>query len=204
MNSLIFIQLPCLRASQKSIKWYGIRVRLPIRILLFLSSYAPLFFLTAISQKGNDALGGRSIFTFKILSLVLFSLMLLGIIAAWLVIHQTNKTASTTLNNVKAVGTDNQDTVSYLITYLVPFIGLSFQNPAVIVANGFLIIFVGILYLQSNMIYLNPTLGLFGYRLYRVELDNSISKKILLARTLPESGNKITARLISKEIYLHD
>lgn len=179
-------------------------MRKPIRILLFLSSYAPLFFICAVAQKNNPALGNYDVLGFKLLSLVLSGLMFVGIAAAAFLVLHSRKMGRTSLQ-VVSVNKNNQDTLSYLITYLVPFVTLDFASKSALLANALLLFFIGMLYLQSNMTYLNPTLALFGYQTYRAKLVNSLTEKILIARTLPDKGGILKTTEVGRGIYIkHD
>jgi hypothetical protein len=165
------------------------------------SSYAPLFVLCAFSQKDNIVLGGERILGFHELSLALLGLAFLGIISAVGIIYFTKQLPTTSIHTVKA-NTNNQDTISYLVTYIVPFIGLSFDSRASIVANTLLVIFIGVLYIQSNMIYLNPMLTILGYHLYRIEVAGAIDQKVLIARNLPKKSDRLDAVVLGNGVYL--
>jgi hypothetical protein len=60
------------------------------------------------------------------------------------------------------------DSMSYIVTYLVPFLDIKFDDFANVI--GLLIIFVvlGVLYVNSNMIYTNPVLNIVGFHIFDV------------------------------------
>jgi hypothetical protein len=86
--------------------------------------------------------------------------------------------------------------MGYVITYLVPFVGFGYRD-----ANGqidmFNMISVGVLfavivviYVNANLIFINPVLGLFGFRVYEVELARTGAKKALLTRRISIGRNR--------------
>lgn len=172
-----------------------------IKILLFLSSYAPLFLICAISQKNNRTLWHGDVWGFGILSVVLLALVAVGVVAALLIVGHSRKMAATSLHALE-ISKSSQDTLAYLVTYLVPFVTFSFDAKSALLADFMLLLFIGVLYLQSNMLYLNPTLALFGYRLYRVKTVNSVAEKTLIARALPKKGGIIRVIPVSEGIYI--
>ena len=60
------------------------------------------------------------------------------------------------------------EAMSYIVTYFLPFLGISGDNwPD---AASLLLVYavVAIIYVNSNLIYINPMLNLAGYRLFEV------------------------------------
>jgi len=62
------------------------------------------------------------------------------------------------------------DLAAYVATYLLPFVvvfGVTIQD---VIALALFLIFIGALWINSRMIYLNPLLALAGYHVYLVRL----------------------------------
>jgi hypothetical protein len=60
---------------------------------------------------------------------------------------------------------------AYVATYLLPFVvvfGATLQD---VVALGLFLLFIGLLWINSGMVYLNPLLTLAGYHVYIVEMS---------------------------------
>lgn len=69
------------------------------------------------------------------------------------------------------------DVMAYLITYIFPFIGVTQDN-----LIGFIVFFVilGIIYINSNMLYVNPILSLLQYHAYEIETDDGKTHIIII------------------------
>jgi hypothetical protein len=63
------------------------------------------------------------------------------------------------------------DTMSYIVTYLVPFVDISYTAVSKSIALGILLVVVAILYVSANLIYINPILNLLGYHIFEVESE---------------------------------
>jgi hypothetical protein len=132
----------------------------PTRIMLFLCSYLPLsliFFLLFLDN-----------------SVPLASLSLLagisGLIWTLLYLKEANKLVPSR-EEVAEVSKRDSEVVGYIAGYLVPFVTIPFESLAQALALGVFVLVICFIYVNSNMIYLNPTLGLLGYRLYEVTLE---------------------------------
>jgi hypothetical protein len=70
--------------------------------------------------------------------------------------------------HVVAVERAGEQTAAYVASYLLPFVTATFFHwQDWVVFAGFLF-FIGLVYIQSEMLYLNPLLALIGYRIWRV------------------------------------
>jgi hypothetical protein len=75
--------------------------------------------------------------------------------------------------------------MSYIVTYILPFLAIKLTDPADVISLGLLLVVVGILYVNSNLIHTNPVLSLMRYHLFEIE-----------------DGDKKAATLICKRIYV--
>ena len=168
------------------------------KIGLFISSYSPLFILLAVQEWQNKVLG--EVHGFNVLPLIFAAGILAGLTFIAGLIFVSKKSSVVSVHVVE-VRTSNQDTLSYLITYLVPFIGLKFNDDTGLVVNLLLLAFIGTLYLQSNMIYLNPVLNLAGFKLYRFKARDG-NEKIILAKKQPKVDTNISAVILGESLYV--
>lgn len=171
------------------------------KIGLFLGSYSPLFILLCLLEWNNDLLGALSIggLTIYWLPLIFAFLTILGI-AITVVLLSAAKTIAPIF--IKPIVTDKrgEETLAYLITYLIPFIGFRFDAISSATANVILFIMIGFLYVQSNMIYLNPLLSIMGYRIYKVKINGIV--KLMLAKNEVQDQNRIKVIPLSEGIYI--
>jgi hypothetical protein len=70
-------------------------------------------------------------------------------------------------------GRKDSEVMSYIATYLIPFVTFSLDTWVQMGALFIFVVVLLILYVNSNMIYINPMLNLFGYHLYEVTIEHS-------------------------------
>lgn len=68
---------------------------------------------------------------------------------------------------------ENYEHLTFLATYIIPFFGFSFSEPGRLLAYGVLLIVIGVIFVRTDKYYANPTLALFGYKLYKVNMSDS-------------------------------
>jgi len=124
---------------------------------LFLSSYTPLFFLVAI----------RSIGTSDVLTIISGILTIGGLIGTGLFLFAVRRK---TLGSYDLIDVENRDpdVAAYAATYLLPFLTVFSGTWQDLVSLAAFVIILGIVYVRSRLIYVNPLLSLLGYRLWRV------------------------------------
>jgi hypothetical protein len=136
------------------------------KMMLFLSSYSLLFVALTFKYKlGN--------FTW-----IFIVLAVLGGIA-------TIKITKTKINpdnrEVINIVSKNDQVLSYLVSYLLPFIGFDLTQSNEFVALIIIFLTIGVLYIKADLIYINPLLLLFGFNIYEAQFING-SKRILISR----------------------
>lgn len=163
---------------------------LPARILLFLSSYAPL--------------SGMLVLLFVNKSLIVAGVALLmactGVfgVLAYLRVVSRLESIPTKIVDCHSRGSE---VMSYIVTYIIPFVAVAFSEWQQAVALGVFFIILGFLYVNSDMIHINPTLNFLGYRLYEVTVEGG-SVYSLLARGRVEKGRILQLIPIGDEILL--
>jgi hypothetical protein len=148
--------------------------------LLFLSSYNPFFLLLAVRSYHRSCV----IFTAAV---VLFALSLA---ALELFLWSAKRKAP---YEVRIVSLENRDAdvAAYAATYLLPFLTIFTGSWQDIVSVALFLVFIGLIYVNSRMVYANPLLALHGYHLLAVhastsagdDADDKLQLKFMLART---------------------
>jgi len=59
-------------------------------------------------------------------------------------------------------------TLQYFLTYVIPFLAVEIFDWQDLATYGIIFVIIGILYIKSDLIYLNPTLLLLRYNIYKV------------------------------------
>lgn len=127
------------------------------KTLLFLSSYVPLFALLAVRTSEDD----RSAMW------VFAGLAVAGLVALLVVLSAVLDRQPRPIHLV-GVERAGEQTAAYVAVYLLPFLAATFVHwQDWVVFVGFLF-FIGLVYVQSEMLYLNPLLALIGYRVFHV------------------------------------
>jgi hypothetical protein len=157
--------------------------------LLFLSSYVVLF----------AALGLR----FQCpswLPWVCWGLAGLGTAAvAYLLVVQRFLTAD--LITVNTVEDRGPDVAGYVATYLLPLVVVAAPTNSDLLAYLLVFAAMGLIYVRSRLIQINPTLYFFGYRLFRVSTEDGF-EGYLLTIGEPRPGDQL--RVVQRDRLLLD
>ena len=137
------------------------------KILLFLSSYAPLLVI----------LGVRNSFGHTKISIVLFAVAALSVLALVAFLAVARSLAPHEVTVQQATSKDSE-AMSYVITYLLPFLGLDSSDGSDQISLAIFLFMLAALYISSNLIHMNPMLSLFRYRI--LEIDSLDGKRSIL------------------------
>ena len=164
---------------------------LPTRLLLFLSAYTPLFLIMAVKYGLTHRIFGGCLIAISILSI---ALLLLYLRAA----------GAMGVDRVVVGKISGKDTeaMSYIVTYLIPFLDIKIDEPTSAISLFLLFLVVGILYVHSNLIYINPTLNLLKYHLFEIELEGGKTCALLSKRSFVERGSTISVISLGDQIFL--
>lgn len=168
---------------------------------LFLGSYSPLFMLLALLHWNNNLLGTFQYewVSISYLPLVFIALAIVGFSTILTFLFVSSKLSPITIKP-KVTDRNMQDTLAYLITYLIPFVGFTFNEINALIANIFIFGMIGFLYIQSNMIYLNPVLSILGYKILKIEVNDD--EKLMLAKSNIKNDNGVKVTIISEGLYI--
>lgn len=131
-----------------------------IRVRLFLISYVPLWVMLSFraAPPGRWHWGGRAS------AVVLFALLAVwGLVDAVRLIKGSRKTGSRRLV-FGEVSDEGGNAAGYLATYLLPFIGLIPADWGDWAAYGMYFAVAGIVFIRTDLTFVNPTLYLLRYR----------------------------------------
>jgi hypothetical protein len=123
--------------------------------LMFASSYAPLLVIFWLLDSFDSTILG-----WACLGVALAGC--LGLVSVMAVASRISP-VSTTLTDVRP---RDADALSYVVTYLVPFVGTRASSASERAAYLLLFTVMAILYVRASLFYINPLLNLFGYHLY--------------------------------------
>lgn len=136
-----------------------------VKWLLFLSSYLPLFVIMLIQD--FDSTGGKFPFKHQGFSAILMIIGLTTIVVLLVLLKKRSKRAGRPMN-VKSFTAKDIDSLQYAVVYVIPFLSMDFGDTKDFLSLTVMLVVVGLLYVNSDMIYVNPILNMMGYRFYEV------------------------------------
>jgi hypothetical protein len=151
------------------------------QLILFLSSYAPFFLI----------LGFKGTLDIHVPRFVLYGVSSVSVVGLFAYIAFIQRLSPDTVVPARVSPKDG-DVMSYIVTYIVPFIDMKLDGPGDIAAVVLLFGTLAVLYVNSNMLYVNPVLNVVGYHAFEVEDDEGCVRILLTKR-----------RSISTKIPLH-
>lgn len=161
-----------------------------IRLLLFLSSYFPLTVIMFVLLLSKNAVLATSILTLGILGICGVGLYLL-------IVRRINPISI----EVVQVRRRDGEAMSYIVTYLLPFLAVPFGNFEQAVSMGIFFLVLAVLYVNSDMIHINPMLNLLGFHVYEIELKNGEIHSIITRRRV-RRGQTVSAVKAAEDIFL--
>jgi len=152
------------------------------RVMLFVSSYIPLYILLILKNivERIKTISGfflqlkSATFFDEINDYALVILLLMSVVSVIYLFRLTKKTDDSHLYEVEKIN-DQTGTVyfNYISVYLLSCIGLSLNSMADVFVLVFLMLLIGFIYVSNRMTYMNPVLQLFQYRIYEGTLFSS-------------------------------
>lgn len=144
-----------------------------IRWILFFIAYYPLFLILLIqNSKLIDRVFNWNFVNFKFIELndtfiwgVILGLIIFVIIIVFLRFQSNTNTIQYKIISIKDI---SHETLNYILTYLIAFLSLDMNNPKIILCIGILLFIIGVIYINSNMLYVNPILQLLGFSIYEL------------------------------------
>lgn len=126
------------------------------RIRLFLSSYVPLFVAGAVR------------FDHPYLQVTLVVAAVIGVASLISLIRVTRKNIEPDPATPTAVRDMGSEVAAYIATYLLPFITVDNPDKCDLVAYSIVFFTIAVVFINSDLVGVNPLLYLLRYRTYRV------------------------------------
>jgi len=164
---------------------------IPTRLILFLSSYAPLFLIIAMRGWRESRHIAVGLIVVAVLSLVVLFVFL-----------RAAQKLSAGKVVVSSVTSRDGDVMSYIVTYLLPFLAIKLNDPTDIASLGVVFVVIGLLYVNSNMIQTNPVLNIVGYHIFEIEDSDGKTTSLICKRSYIRTGSEINAVSIGNYVLL--
>lgn len=155
--------------------------RRPVKVILFLSSYVPLFFIMAI-KLWNTGLILISVNCLPIINasvrlsalsllLVVFCTVLTFLLYKIIGVHSNRGTTQRPIDQYQK---RNDLLMTYLLVYIFTFAGLDFEKLLDLVIFLIFFVMLGVLQIRSGHLYINPMLGVRGYEVYEITSGDEV------------------------------
>lgn len=162
------------------------------RFLLFVSSLAPAVLVVGIRLIGETPFGGMlTILT----GILLFPL-------SYFVLRLRRSVTPKPIKVVE-VADENFQILTYVLTFIFPFLFIDIGDTWNAVAYVVLILFVLVLLIRSDLSLVNPALLVIGYHIYSLRAEGG-EDLILISKFKPRLGQALSARKLSGHVYLID
>ncbi|MFQ2108633.1 hypothetical protein [Aeromonas rivipollensis] len=165
------------------------KLHLGARISLFIVSYLPLFFIMCFVQiyTYREYLNWKGINSESIVIFlkyfgavsILISLSFFGILGLTIFLKNVKRRCQTSGRTVRILDIENKnnESISYLFTYIIPFVFQDLSTLSNVVPIAILLTVTALIYINSSMILINPTISI-RYTLYQISyLDLESEKK---------------------------
>lgn len=140
--------------------------------LLYITSYLPLYvwlLLSEINWKNFSISKVVSLdFDYKVIvRLILFILILISIYEL-ISLQRMSGSEKKKLPKDMVISPESDSLMNYIVTYFTPLISFNITDIRSIIMNTLLFLLIGLMYVGSSATYLNPVLGVFGFKVYGV------------------------------------
>lgn len=162
-----------------------------IRILLFLSSYFPLFLIFTIQN--YKEFGGMALIPVIVGTTALTGL---AIFMRWV------RGSADRREVVVSVQRKDAEVMSYIVTYIIPFIGLDLSSFANLFSLCLFFCMLMIIYINTNLIHINPMLNMFGYHIYEIENNSGEIQTIISKKSRLINKDKLRLVMIGDNLFM--
>lgn len=163
-----------------------------LRYLLFVSSYFPLALISFFLFIEQQPIWAVIVLAIGSLGLIIMLVFFLRLALRLAPIQE------------KVTGLQGRDgeAMGYIASYLIPFVAIPFGGWQQGVALLIFIVVLSIVYVNSNMIHINPMLNLVGYHLYEITIEHSDTPHPLITRRRVVRGETLLLIDVGSGIFL--
>ena len=185
------------------------------KIVLFVTSYLPLFILIIFKQIYDNrqflhwgGISQESVENFLVkfgIAVLLTVISILGLLGCRILFSNLQKDVKNGDNvTILNISNRNSESIGYIATYITPFMFQGFNTAYEIVAVLFLFVIIYRIYINSNMLLINPILS-FKYSIFEIEYEEQSGKRrnglIIVRNTDIEEDNIIKIYPIGFKLF---
>jgi hypothetical protein len=103
---------------------------------------------------------------------------------------------------VDSVASRDGDAMSYIVTYLLPFLAVNLSDMTDVASLGTVLLVIAVLYVNSNMIYTNPVLNIVGYHIFEILDADGKTTALICKRAYIRTGSEISVISVGDYVLL--
>ena len=136
--------------------------------LLYFSAFVPMYFLILVKfafgfLSGTIEPNPLTVFTVTLY----FVFILLGLFGLyWNTFLSSDKSVTITIQDAQNI--TDQHFLNYFSLFVLFALTFELTKPSMFMVSLFIILFVGVVYVNNQMFYINPLLNLLGYNFYTI------------------------------------
>lgn len=138
---------------------------------LFITSYLPLYLWLLFSNINYSKFSLDRLIAFdfnhKIIRSIFVFLIFVSIFKLRILFKLDGK-ESTKIPRKMEISPESDSLMNYIVTYFTPLLSFDMNNTTSIIMNSLLFLLIGLMYVGSSASYLNPVLGVFGFKIFGV------------------------------------
>lgn len=185
------------------------------KIMLYLSSYLPLYFLLFLNiffNIDNESKVERNINLYtlarfenlqvSIYAIILVTLSCISIYNVFsLIVFKKGNEEILIESQFSSMG-DN--IISYIMTYIVPMLSIDPFNLWSLLSNTFLFVIIGVIYISNNLIFLNPVVAILGFKIFKDDEGSIVLTKMNIGDldAAKKSNTEVMKYEIDANIYM--
>lgn len=177
------------------------------RFILFLFAYIPIYIIAALKSInpalynkygfiGIDGIIKNNIETTCLLILTISLLVYFKVYESL-----SLKASGNSILTIKSINSQNKEYITYLGTYILPFIALETKTVFDVLAYIFLFLTMGFVYARTNLVYTNPMLMFFKYEIYEIT-DTEDEKIVCITKEKLKVGDKPKGIALGEKTYI--
>ncbi len=163
------------------------------KIELYIMSLGLLFFLLIIKaidipicfDSNANFVGWRYLYTHNIATIVCTLCLIVSIICRKRFLHSLNGNRDLPCK-IETIKNGNYEYLTFLTTYIIPLICFDLGSIRDCILLAVLLVLLGVLFIKTNLYYLNPSLALIGFNIYIADIKykgSTIQETIILTKT---------------------
>ncbi len=125
----------------------------------------------------------------------------ISLIGLALFIHFVD-TTSPRVQQAVQVQRKDAEVMAYIVSYVFPFLGLNFDDPLNTISLGIFFVILGVIYINSNMVHINPILNIFGYHIYEIETPSGSTYTVISRKGRIIKGEKLNVVVIGDDLLM--